>query len=133
MTLPLTPRTGARPTVSGDARMANLEECRRVINDLADQFHNVDETTRQRHLPDRTIELTLTDLGATWCCDLCNGQLDNIREETPVNKPQIRLTMSSDDLLAMNAGDLKFAHAWATGRIRLDASFRDLLRLRVFR
>ena len=38
--------------------------------------------------------------------------------------------MSSDDLVAMTNRELSFAHAWATGRVRLDASFRDLLRLR---
>ena len=40
---------------------------------------------------------------------------------------------TSDDLVAMTNGDLSFAHAWATGQVRLDASLRDLLRLRSLR
>lgn len=38
--------------------------------------------------------------------------------------------MSGDDLLALVAGELKFAKAWASGRVRLEAGFRDLLRLK---
>ena len=49
-----------------------------------------------------------------------------------------RLRKNSGSLLVHKAshhfdlvdGRLPFPHAWATGRIRLDASFRDLLRLR---
>lgn len=38
--------------------------------------------------------------------------------------------MTGDDLVAMVGGDLNFAKAWASGRVRLEAGFRDLLRLR---
>lgn len=38
--------------------------------------------------------------------------------------------MTGDDLVALVAGDLKFAKAWASGRVRLEAGFRDLLRLK---
>jgi hypothetical protein len=42
----------------------------------------------------------------------------------------VRLALSGDDLLALVAGQMSFARAWATGRISVRASFRDLLRLR---
>jgi hypothetical protein len=38
--------------------------------------------------------------------------------------------LTSDDLLAMHRGDLPFSRAYAAGRVRLDASVTDLLRLR---
>jgi len=47
-----------------------------------------------------------------------------------VPKADIRLTMSSDDLVAMTDGRLHFGSAWATGRVKLEAGLRDLLRLR---
>jgi putative sterol carrier protein len=47
-----------------------------------------------------------------------------------VPKADIRLTMSSDDLMALTAGELSFAPAWASGRIKLEAGLRDMLRLR---
>ena len=58
------------------------------------------------------------------------GELIDIVESECPEKPNVRLVMTSDDLVAMTNGELKFAHAWATGRVRLDASIRDLLRLR---
>lgn len=48
----------------------------------------------------------------------------------PPDRAQIRLAMTGDDLVAMVDGRLNFAKAWASGRIRLEAGFRDLLRLR---
>ena len=38
--------------------------------------------------------------------------------------------MSSDDLLAMTDGDLEFAKAWASGRVKLEASLKDMFKLR---
>jgi hypothetical protein len=38
--------------------------------------------------------------------------------------------MNSDDLIELTDKRLHFSHAWATGRLHLDASLRDLLRLR---
>jgi hypothetical protein len=38
--------------------------------------------------------------------------------------------MTGDDLLALVDGSLHFARAWASGRVSVRASLRDLLRLR---
>jgi hypothetical protein len=38
--------------------------------------------------------------------------------------------MNSDDLIELTERRLRFTHAWASGRLHLDASLRDLLRLR---
>jgi hypothetical protein len=43
---------------------------------------------------------------------------------------QIRLTIPSDDLPALVDGRLNFLQAWTSGRIKVGASFGDLLRLR---
>jgi hypothetical protein len=43
---------------------------------------------------------------------------------------QIRLAMSGDDLVALVDGELNFAKAWGSGRVKLEAGLRDLLRLR---
>lgn len=49
---------------------------------------------------------------------------------SPAEKAQIRLTMSGDDLVAMVNGELNFAKAWGSGRVKLEAGLRDLFRLR---
>ena len=38
--------------------------------------------------------------------------------------------MGSDDLIALTDGELDFAKAWLSGRIKVEASVRDLLKLR---
>ena len=63
-------------------------------------------------------------LGLTtrWHCAVPDGP--------SVPKADIRLTMTSDDLLALTDGQLNFGSAWASGRVKLEAGLRDLLRLR---
>ena len=48
----------------------------------------------------------------------------------PAEKAQIRLAMSGDDLVAMVGGELNFAKAWGSGRVKVQAGLRDVLRLR---
>lgn len=48
----------------------------------------------------------------------------------PPERAQIRLTMSGDDLVSMVNGELNFAKAWGSGRVKLEAGLRDLFRLR---
>ena len=48
----------------------------------------------------------------------------------PLDDAQIRLTVSSDDLLAVTNGDLPFSSAWAEGRLKIEASVLDMIRLR---
>ena len=60
---------------------------------------------------------------------LQGGTIANLTDgEDP--KAQIKLAVASDDLLALMAGRLHFASAWAGGRISVKAGFRDLLKLR---
>ena len=117
-----------RPTEG--INVASLDDCRVVVHELASKLGDVDPESRKKHIPDRTLELTLLDLAVIFRCRLHDGELIDIEESEDTSKPNVRLVMSSDDLIALTNGDLNFAHAWATGRIRLDASLRDLLRLR---
>lgn len=111
--------------------MATMKECRAAIDELADRLSAVDPAHREKNIPDRTLSLHLLDHDALFVGDLHRGALTNIRQ-VPVDSPRadIRLSMSSDDLIALTNRELSFPHAWATGRVRLDASIRDLLRLR---
>lgn len=63
---------------------------------------------------------------------MANGRiqvLDTV-DGPPRDKAEIRLAMTGDDLVAMVNGEMNFARAWGAGRVRLEAGFRDLLRLR---
>jgi len=108
--------------------MASVDQCRQALDDLAERLAKADSETKRRTL-DRTVSCTLRDLNVIFAGQLRDGELRDIRESASASA-QIRMTMTSDDLLKLVAGDLHVGSAWATGRIRLDASVLDLLRLR---
>lgn len=109
--------------------MASVEECERAFHGLAAKLAGADPADRQKASFDRSLTCTLRDLKVIFAGQLRDGQLLDIRQ---VEKPdaQVRLTMTSDDLLKLVAGDLPMGSAWATGRVKIDASVFDLLKLR---
>jgi len=111
--------------------MATAEQCESAIAEAIERINAVDPE-KSRHVPDRTLGCTLLDLDRTYTAELEGGRILGFKLDCE-SQPQVRLLCSSDDLVAMVHGELKFAHAWATGRVHLDASLRDLLRMRAFR
>jgi hypothetical protein len=82
---------------------------------------------------DRSLSCRLTDLGQVVRGRLARGSVRELRAEpdgSSVEKADIRLTMTSDDLVALTDGHLSFGPAWASGRVKLEAGLRDMLRLR---
>jgi predicted lipid carrier protein YhbT len=108
--------------------MATREECLAALQGLAARLATVDDDVRRKHSVDRTLSCTVSDLGATFVGRLQDGALVDVREED--SPAQIRLQVDSDDLIALVGGSLNFASAWAKGRLRVEASVLDLLRLR---
>lgn len=109
--------------------MASVEQCEAALAELAARLDQYPHEQRREHIPDRTVELTLLDLDVTFRGRLHDGQLVGITQGRG-DKPNIRLTMNSDDLIDLTDKRMTFSHAWATGRLHLDAGLRDLLRLR---
>jgi hypothetical protein len=82
---------------------------------------------------DRTLSCRLTDLEQVVLGRLSTGAVRDLRavpDGPEVPKADIRLTMTSDDLVALTDGKLSFAPAWASGRVKFEAGLRDMLRLR---
>jgi hypothetical protein len=109
--------------------VATMEQCltalKGVLGDIA--AHPAAEGL------DRSVSCRLTDLDEVVVGRLATGAIRDLHvlpHGPDVPKADIRLAMSSDDLVALTDGKLAFAPAWATGRIKLEAGLRDLLRLR---
>jgi hypothetical protein len=112
--------------------VATLEQCRAAVEELARRLATLDHDARRQHARDRTVSCRLPDLDVTFHGRLHDGQLIDItisseRTQPPAN---LRLRTSSDDLLALVDGSLSVPEAWVSGRLKIDASLRDLLRLR---
>lgn len=109
--------------------MASQEECLQALLQVADRFNAHDVGRKRERIPDRTVGCTLLDLDATYCSQLNGGFLSQVTL-SPQHEADIRIICTSDDLIDMINGDLSFSQAFSTGRVRLDAGLRDLLRLR---
>lgn len=109
--------------------MATIVACESALHELADRLAAADPEHRKKATFDRTLSCTLRDLGVTFAAHLSAATLTNIRQ-IDTRDAQVRMTMTSDDLIAMVAGTLNMATAWATGRVKIQASVFDLLKLR---
>ena len=109
--------------------MATIDQCltslRSILGDLA--------ANPAAAGLDRSLSCRLTDLDQVVLGRLGSGAVRDleVRPDGPsVPKADVRLTMTSDDLVALTDGRLHFGKAWASGRVKLEAGLRDLLRLR---
>ncbi|GAA3824933.1 hypothetical protein GCM10022226_52090 [Sphaerisporangium flaviroseum] len=112
--------------------MATVDECRAALDKLAEQFGELDQETRTRHVVDRRLSCRITDLDVTFYGRIHHDGLEAFTDLPPVDgRPaEVRIRISSDDLLSMVNGDLDMARALLSGRVKIDASLGDLLRLR---
>ncbi|MCL6292409.1 SCP2 sterol-binding domain-containing protein [Streptomyces sp. 43Y-GA-1] len=112
--------------------MATMAECRSALDELSDNLAAAEGDVRGAAALDRSLSCHIKDLDITFTGRLADGRItvrDTV-EGPPREKAEIRLSMTSDDLVALVNGDLNFAKAWASGRVRLEAGFRDLLKLK---
>jgi hypothetical protein len=108
--------------------MATLEQCRQALNNIAARLSS-DSGAATRVNLDRSLACHIRDLDAYFHGRLAGGSIQGLTDGDDPSA-QIRLSLSGDDLLALVAGELNFASAWAGGRVSVKASFSDLLKLR---
>jgi hypothetical protein len=112
--------------------MATIQECRDALGRLAANLAGAEGGVRDAAALDRSLSCRITDLDITFVGRLSGGRIEDVATVpgVPVDKAQIRLTMTGDDLVALVGGELNFAKAWGSGRVKLQAGLRDVLRLR---
>ena len=110
--------------------MASEAECEAALRGLVDALASLDPELRRKYVVDRTISCRISDLDVTWSATLTDDGLIGMTTDAP--KAQVRLTVASDDLISLVDGKLAVPTAVATGRIRVQASPFDLLRLSAF-
>ncbi|MDP9092539.1 MAG: SCP2 sterol-binding domain-containing protein [Actinomycetota bacterium] len=109
--------------------MASVADCEQALHTLAARLAGADPATKKKAALDRSMTCTLRDLGVTFSGQLHEGELLNLHQVEHADG-QIKMTMTSDDLIKLVAGELNVGSAFATGRIKIDASVFDLLKLR---
>lgn len=109
--------------------MATQHEVEAALHRLAARLSEVDPATREKHVVARSLSCEVPDLGIVYSARIDESGLSAVTTE-PLPGAQVRLRVDSDDLIALAEGRLKFPAAWATGRLRVEASVLDLLKLR---
>jgi hypothetical protein len=109
--------------------VATVEEVEGLLVDLLSRLDGIDDSTRALLPSRRTIEARCPDLDLVRYAEWRDGKLI-LLDDAPPRRPDIRISMRSEDLMAVARGDLPFGRAYAANKVRLDASMTDLLRLR---
>lgn len=109
--------------------MASEAQCFAAVSTVVERFNSHDAGKKRQRVPKRSVGVTVLDLDITFKGDLVDGYLVDLRRSSS-HQADLRLLCSSDDLIGLVEGEIPFAHAWSTGRIRIDASIFDLMKLR---
>jgi hypothetical protein len=110
--------------------MSSAEECRLALQKLAGRLAELSPAERDQYFGNRTISVTIPDLNVTYLSVLGAGD-DPVRAAAPGDPPaDIRITAKSDEVIALAGQPMNIARAWVTGRVKIEASVRDLFRLR---
>ena len=70
------------------------------------------------------------DLDAAWYSVVEHGRVSQPTETPPNGRADIILRVGSDDLVDLVEGRISFLSAFTSGKVKVDASIVDLLRLR---
>jgi hypothetical protein len=111
--------------------MATAEQCRTALEALAGRLTEVDPQKRSGVLADRSLSCTVTDLGVTFVTKLGPDGAGPVTEAGPGDPPaQVRFSALSDELMAISGDPKRFVRSWLTGKVKVNASLTDILRLR---
>lgn len=111
--------------------MASASECESALRGLAEMLAGVEPDLRKKYVVERSLSCRISDLQVTWSGRVTVDGLVDLRNDDD-SRAQVRLTVGSDDFIALIEGRLAVPTAFATGRLRVQASPFDLLRLGTF-
>jgi hypothetical protein len=77
----------------------------------------------------RIIEVYLSDLDETFWTELASGRMGKLHAGNP-DRRDIRLEAESDDLIEVLDGRRSMFSSYVAGRMKVEASFADIMRLR---
>lgn len=85
---------------------------------------------RENYFGNRSISVTIPDIGVTYVTHLGTANApvhEAVPDETPAD---IRLTANSDEVVSLAESPMNIGRSWVAGRVKIEASVKDLFRLR---
>ncbi|GAB3654101.1 SCP2 sterol-binding domain-containing protein [Glycomyces tarimensis] len=109
--------------------MATVDECRNVLEKLAGKVAKKSGDFDGLDGFERTLACDITDLDTSFNAKISGGKLTDLMDgDNP--DAEVRVSVASDDLVALSKKELKPAKAFLTGKIKVKASVKDLAKLR---
>jgi hypothetical protein len=110
--------------------VASKAEVERQLALLMSRLDGNEANVRSAIPTRKVLRCLVPDLGAAWFSVVENGHVSPPSERPPDGPADITLRVASDDLVELVEGRRSFLSALSSGRVRVDASIVDLLRLR---
>ena len=110
--------------------MATLEAVEQAVHGLLERLAEVDPDIRRKYAVERTVACKVRDLDVVFLARFDEAGCIQDLTTSERGDAQVKLAASSDDLIALIEGRLAVPSAWATGKLKIDASMLDLLKLR---
>jgi hypothetical protein len=106
------------------------EECHEALQKLAGRLSELKPEERAEYFGNRTVSVAVTDLGVTFVTMLGAGD-DPVREAAPGElAADIRIAANSDQVISLAQQPMNIARAYISGKVKIEASMKDILRLR---
>jgi predicted lipid carrier protein YhbT len=110
--------------------VATLEAVQQAVQGLLERLAEVDPEVRRKYAIERTVACRVRDLDIVFLADFDDDGAMRSLTTAERGDGQVKIAANSDDLIALIEGRLSVPTAWATGKLRIDASMLDLLKLR---
>jgi SCP-2 sterol transfer family len=112
--------------------VATKRQIEAKLRELIKRLEQAEEgvTALSEALPEpRVIEVFLPDLEETYWTRLNGGKMEALHHGTP-DRSDMRIEAHSDDLIDVIDGRRSMFSSYVAGRVKVEASFADIMRLR---
>jgi hypothetical protein len=111
--------------------VASKTEVEKQLRVLLGRLAENQESVRSAIPERKVLRCRVTDLGTDWHSVIEAGQVSPPSQTPPDDgRVDITLRVGSDDLVDLIEGRLSFLSAFTSGKVKVDASIVDMLRLR---
>ena len=112
------------------ADVATPAEVDRTLKKLVKRLDTADLDGASLPEQQRSIVVVITDLDLIYRAEYADGRINKLAKTKNAEGGDVRISVSSDELVALADGKSSLPMALLFGRIRVDAHARDLLLLR---
>jgi len=110
--------------------VASKAEVEKQLGTLLARLDHNRDSVRAAIPARKVLRCSISDLDTSWYSVIEDGHVSPPSETPPDDRTDITLHLASDDLVDLIEGRLSFLSALISGKVKVDASIMDMLRLR---